>query len=69
MMPGFRGGGRGGRGLMPFGGRGGRMLGRPGPPGSRVYIGNLAWNVQWQVKGMYVCDAYCSAVCVRLLRV
>ena len=50
-MPGFRGGfARGGRGgFMPFGGRGGARV-RAAPAGNRVYIGNLSWNVQWQVS-------------------
>jgi len=51
MVPGGFRGGRGGRGgFMPFGGRGGaRPVNRTVQPGCRVYIGNLSWNVQWQV--------------------
>ena len=50
VMPGGFRGGRGGRGwFMQFGGRGGGGFNKPrGPPGCRVYLGNLAWNVQWQ---------------------
>ena len=54
IMPGFRGGYRGGGGrggFLPFGGRGAARAVRPAPAGSRVYIGNLAWTVQWQVRG------------------
>jgi len=51
IVPGAFRGGRGGRGgFMPFGGRGGaRPVNRNVQPGCRVYIGNLSWNVQWQV--------------------
>ena len=40
-------------------------------PGKRVYVGNLSWDVKWQVVCMFVCVFVfvCVCVCVCVSRV